>query len=174
MADIDAERRMNRSDVAEYLRSFADELDASETTDANRSETDDRTGTVERRDERAPGDDIDTIEDPDSESPDASDDDTDHTTDGERSDDGDTVDGPDDGDGSSRSSGSDESNRSGGRVTFMVGNESATINPPDEVTFEVSVDSESSLIGTGTGRTARFALHWDESDVSEDEELSIQ
>lgn len=63
---------------------------------------------------------------------------------------------------------------SAGKMTFMVGNESTTINPPDTVTFEVTVDSESSLIGSETGRTARFALHWDDADVAEDEELSIQ
>ena len=56
----------------------------------------------------------------------------------------------------------------------MIGNESTTINPPEEVTFEVIVDSESTLIGTGTGRTARFVLHWNESDVTENEGLSIQ
>lgn len=63
---------------------------------------------------------------------------------------------------------------SAGKMTFMVGNESTTINPPDTVTFEMMVDSESSLIGSETGRTARFALHWDDADVAEDEELSIQ
>jgi hypothetical protein len=56
----------------------------------------------------------------------------------------------------------------------MIGNESTTINPPDDLTLEVSVDSESALIGTGTGRTARFALHWDEADVEDEDDLSIR
>lgn len=42
MADIDAEREMRRSDIAGYLRMFADELDAGETTNV------DRTGTANR------------------------------------------------------------------------------------------------------------------------------
>lgn len=63
---------------------------------------------------------------------------------------------------------------SGEKMTFMVGNESTTINPPTTVTFEMSVKSGSSLLGSGTGKTASFALHWDETDVSENDELSVQ
>jgi hypothetical protein len=59
-------------------------------------------------------------------------------------------------------------------MTFMVGNESTTINPPATVTFEMSVESGSSLLGSDTGKTARFALHWDETEVFENDESSIQ
>lgn len=61
-----------------------------------------------------------------------------------------------------------------GKMTFMVGNESTTINPPDTITFEMVVDSESSLIGSETGRTTSFALHWDDADVPDDDEMSIK
>jgi hypothetical protein len=37
-----------------------------------------------------------------------------------------------------------------------------------------SVDSDSALIGTGTGRTAGFALHRDEADVENEDGLSIR
>jgi hypothetical protein len=63
---------------------------------------------------------------------------------------------------------------SGEKLTFTVGNESTTINPPATVTFEMTVESGSSLLGSDTGRTASFALHWDETDVAEDDELSVQ
>lgn len=62
----------------------------------------------------------------------------------------------------------------GEKMTFMVGNESTTINPPATVTFEMSVESESSLLSADTGKTASFALHWDETEVPDDDELSIQ
>ncbi|PSP72557.1 hypothetical protein BRC86_12125 [Halobacteriales archaeon QS_3_64_16] len=181
MVDIETEREMSRSAVAEYLRTFADELDA-HTGSTDGTETNGRTGngdqqrnggsredTDVRRDK-----DVDTIEDSESDSREASSADSEtntseggYATETERRSRG----------AESSYSSRGDSNRadlSGGRVTFMVGNESTTINPPDDLTFEVSVDSESALIGTGTGRTARFALHWDEADVEDENDLSIR
>lgn len=63
----------------------------------------------------------------------------------------------------------------GGKVTVVVGNDSATINPPETLTFDVEVGSDSSLLeGTSTERSATFSLRWNEDHVEEDDELSVR
>lgn len=63
----------------------------------------------------------------------------------------------------------------GGKVTFTVGNDSATINPPDTVRFEMAVDSTSGVLESSAHETVEFALHWDtEATDEEDNELDIQ
>lgn len=54
----------------------------------------------------------------------------------------------------------------------MVGNTSATINPPDTITFEIVVDSDTSLNGNEAEHEVEFELTWrgDETDVDEGEE----
>ncbi|PSP89146.1 hypothetical protein BRC90_05785 [Halobacteriales archaeon QS_4_69_34] len=164
MADIEAEREMSRADVADYLRKFADELDAAREMSFGDEQGEDATGATGGTDSAG-------RTGPSSGDPAASDDarateragDRESDEHGHRGEDAVTT-----------GSGTDDAARRGEKVTFMVGNESATINPPGAVTFEMAVDSQSSLIGTGTGRTARFALHWDEEDVPADDELSIQ
>lgn len=103
MTEIDSTREMTRSEVAEYLRAFAAELD---------------TATLER----PPGN-------------------------GTRRD----VD-PDD-----------------PRVTFMVGDDSATINPPEQLSFEVAVESDDPLVGSERDYEVSFELSWqaEQSDDSE-------
>jgi len=181
MADIEAEREMSRSDVAEYMRTFANELDASGGAGTDGAGSNDRTNDSSQRDDSrqrddtAPSDDTGTGtgNSDDAGHSDSTNDSNTAETSGNDADENTTDDYATDAERRNRddSSGSDASS---GRVTFMVGNESTTINPPEHVTFEVSVDSDSALIGSGTGRTARFALHWDESDVDDDEGLSIQ
>jgi hypothetical protein len=162
MADTEAEREMSRPEVADYLRTFADELDTSTTTQTeHQSETSDAPeGENQQRDEtrstseETPSDEsgvLDSLADDNHEN-EADDDQRTHS---DRDQAG-------------------ESGQSPRKVTFMVGNDSTTINPPDTVAFEMAVDSESSIFGAETGRTARFALHWDEENISEDEEFSIQ
>jgi hypothetical protein len=181
MVDIETEREMSRSAVAEYLRTFADELDA-HTGSTDGTETSDRTGNGDRQENGAPSEDtgterereVDTIGDSQSDSEEPSSVDSEaNTFEGEYATETERRNRGDESSHSSRGD-SDGADRSDGRVTFMVGNESTTINPPDDLTFEVSVDSESALIGTGTGRTARFALHWDEADVEDENDLSIR
>lgn len=101
MTAIESRQEMTRSEVAEYLRAFAAQLD--------------------------PSDDV-------------------------------LEPGATDGDGADR------------RVTLMVGNDSATINPPETVTFEVEIDSERSLIGSGTEREVEFELAWETEEVESDEQ----
>jgi len=62
------------------------------------------------------------------------------------------------------------------RITFMVGDESQTINPPESMTFEVEVESDSSLVGTGTEHEVEFELSWtsETSDEDERDEMEIR
>ncbi|WP_336343759.1 amphi-Trp domain-containing protein [Halalkalicoccus ordinarius] len=63
----------------------------------------------------------------------------------------------------------------GGKVTIVAGNESATINPPETLTFDVEVATDSSLLeGGGTERSATFSLRWNEDHVEEDDELDVR
>jgi hypothetical protein len=51
-------------------------------------------------------------------------------------------------------------------VTVIVGNESATLTPPETMAFGVDVDSEDSLLGSPTGeRGVSFSLSWSSEDV---------
>jgi hypothetical protein len=145
MAEIEANREMSRTEVAEYLRAFADELQPGDTARSAEG-----SGTAGEEDN--------------------------HQSDEERSGD-ETEDSSGSGilsslaDDENRAESPDQQQR---KVTFMVGSESTTINPPDTITFEMKVDSESSLFGSETGRSTTFVLHWDEEDVPDDEELSVQ
>lgn len=61
------------------------------------------------------------------------------------------------------------------KVTVVAGNESATINPPETVTFDVEVATDSSILeGAGSERSATFSLRWNEEHVEEDDELSVR
>lgn len=63
----------------------------------------------------------------------------------------------------------------GGKVTVIVGNESATINPPKTLSFGVEVDADDSLLGGPTGeRGVVFSLNWSSEDVETDNELGIE
>ena len=59
-----------------------------------------------------------------------------------------------------------------GRVTFMVGNNSTTINPPETVEFEVSIGSDSELLGAGEEQEVEFELSWEttEAETADDED----
>ncbi|MFD1514741.1 hypothetical protein [Halomarina rubra] len=60
-----------------------------------------------------------------------------------------------------------------GKVTFLVGNDSATVNPPEEVTLNVDVGEDSSMMSSGA-ETVTFSLHWDKQAVPESDELRIE
>lgn len=57
-----------------------------------------------------------------------------------------------------------------GRITFMIGTDSHTINPPENVLFEVETGSDSSLVGTETEHEVEFELRWKTEQAGEDEE----
>jgi hypothetical protein len=145
MVAIEANREMSRTEIAEYLRAFADELHPSDTVRS--VEESDTAGEEDdhQRDEEHSGN---------------------ETEDSSTSSILSSL-----GDDENRTDSPDQQQR---KVTFMVGSESTTINPPDTITFEMKVNSESSLFGSETGKSTTFALHWDEEDVPEDEELSVR
>lgn len=61
------------------------------------------------------------------------------------------------------------------KVTVIAGNESATIVPPENLSFAVEVDSEDSLLGGPTGeRGVTFSLGWSSDDVETDDELGVE
>ena len=47
------------------------------------------------------------------------------------------------------------------RVTFMVGNDSATVNPSETVTFGVEVDSDEAPISDGSKHRVDFGFSWE-------------
>jgi len=61
-----------------------------------------------------------------------------------------------------------------GRVTFVVGNDSATINPPETVNFDVTVGADSSLVGDGTRESVVFELSWNTEEIEENDEFRIE
>lgn len=68
-----------------------------------------------------------------------------------------------------------EHTNDGGKVTIVAGNESATINPPGTLTFDVEVATDSSLLeGRSTERSATFRLRWNEDHVEENDELGVR
>lgn len=61
-----------------------------------------------------------------------------------------------------------------GKVTLVVGNDSATINPPETVGFTVRVDDDDPLVGGESERRLEFALEWDAEAVEADGSLEIE
>ncbi|WP_227352800.1 amphi-Trp domain-containing protein [Haladaptatus salinisoli] len=68
----------------------------------------------------------------------------------------------------------DSERSTGEKVTFMVGNDSATVNPPETVSFVVEVNSDSSLVSPDETQRVGFELRWDADEIPEDDELSIE
>jgi hypothetical protein len=62
-----------------------------------------------------------------------------------------------------------------GKVTVIAGNESATIVPPETLSFGVEVDAEDSLLGGPTGeRGVVFSLSWSSEDVETSDDLDVE
>jgi hypothetical protein len=60
------------------------------------------------------------------------------------------------------------------RVTLLVGNQSATINPPDTVEFDVAVDTDSSLVSGDVAERAMFEITWQVDETEENDEFEIK
>lgn len=58
-------------------------------------------------------------------------------------------------------------------VTFISGEESATINPPQNVHFRMETNQDSSWIGGDRGRSIVVELGWEAEDVEPNEDLII-
>jgi hypothetical protein len=129
MASLDSSQERTRSEIADYLREFADELDPSNrTTDAG---TDEATlGSSDRERNR--------------------------TTEGATGD-----------------ADREQSSGVGEKITVIAGNDSATINPPRTCTFDVAVNTDSDLLGTGAERSTTFTIRWDEEQVEAGDQLDV-
>lgn len=77
--------------------------------------------------------------------------------------------------GEDRSDAEDSRADGDGKVTVIAGNESATIIPPETLSFGVEVDAEDSLLGGPTGeRGVVFSLSWSSDDVETSDELDVE
>lgn len=63
---------------------------------------------------------------------------------------------------------------SDGKVTLVVGNDSATINPPETVVFGIEVESDRSLVGTGVEESVGFEVTWRAEQTEEHDEIEIK
>jgi hypothetical protein len=153
MAGLDDQRTVTRTEAADYLREFADKL----ASDARPGAEDPSPSTTTGGDDRTT----------DAGSADATprDGDRDTATHGATEEGGRERDEPvtDAGSGG----------RSDGKVTFLVGNDSATVHPPEELTLGVEVGEDSAMMSSGA-ETVTFSLHWDAEAVPEDDELRIE
>ncbi|WP_396611736.1 amphi-Trp domain-containing protein [Haloferax sp. S1W] len=61
----------------------------------------------------------------------------------------------------------------GDKMTFVAGDDSTTINPPETVHFKLETDTDSSWLGGENGRSFRIELGWEADEVNADEELAI-
>jgi hypothetical protein len=127
MAELEAEFEKSRSEIATYLREFANKLDSD---GSNHSETGVRT-----HESKEVGSTTEAVDDSQSRSTDST---------------------------------------STEKVTLLVGNESATMNPPEMVSFSVAVDSDSSLMDSGSEESVSFVLRWASDEVETDDELSVR
>lgn len=61
------------------------------------------------------------------------------------------------------------------RVTFLVGEDSATIDPPERITFEVEVETAEALMGNTVEHEIEFELSWqtESTDEANEEQLDI-
>lgn len=55
----------------------------------------------------------------------------------------------------------------------MAGDESATVNPPENVHFKLETNADSSWLGGEDGRSLRLEFGWEADEVDGDEELTI-
>ncbi|WP_372910490.1 hypothetical protein [Salinigranum sp.] len=58
--------------------------------------------------------------------------------------------------------------------TLVVGNRSATINPPETLEFDVEVASDSSLVGGDVAEHVSFGLRWKPEATEDDGEFEIK
>lgn len=61
----------------------------------------------------------------------------------------------------------------GDKMTFVAGDESATINPPENVHFKIETTTDSSWLGGDDGRSFSLELGWEADEVDPNEELAI-
>lgn len=60
------------------------------------------------------------------------------------------------------------------RITLIVGGDSATVTVPEEVEFDVEVDSRSPMLSSGVRQEIEFSLSWEVDDPEEHTDELIQ
>jgi hypothetical protein len=154
MSGLNAERTVTRTEAAEYLREFANKL-ASGDADVHGERRD---AGEERRETGG-----DVTDDPSTGTNTTTDTATQGATE-ERGRDAETGHTPDQTDGTAHGY---------EKVTFLVGNDSATVNPPEELALDVEVGEDSSMMSSGA-ETVTFSLRWEKEAVPESNELRIE
>lgn len=141
MSQIETRRELTRAEVADYLREFADELDVKRSLGgtADAGHTTSTSADDEHRSDTTAG----------SERTSGT------TADDER--------GPTNDPNASATS----ERTTYEKVTILVGNDSATVNPPETVDFEVAVHSDSSLMESGERQRVSFVMEWDAREVDD-------
>lgn len=138
MGEIEATQQLRRTEVADYLREFADQLDTDDAGDRRSSR--DRPSPATQSRDRTDSRDVDGR--------------------GLEASDHDGID--------------DSATTLDDRVTILVGNDSATVNPPDEIGLDITVDDDDSLIGGDAERHVVFDLSWDVEEVENPDVLDIE
>ena len=176
MREIETERVVTRNEAAEYLRQFADKLaeeghQFGERTTGETGATGTATGeSSQSTTQQSPGRTTDTTRS-DTTTGETRETRGGETTDATRERSADTT--------QEASADATDERTTGGapsryeKVTFLVGNDSATVNPPEEVTLGVEVGEDSSMMSSGA-ETVTFSLHWDKDTVPQDDELRIE
>lgn len=153
MAEIDTKGRMTRTEVADFLREFADELDDRTTGTGVRDDPSD----VVARDDTTRAEIRDRDERTDrGEGATAQYDDADvETTGRKRGEDTDTH--------------GDREMVDAERVTLVIGGDSATVTVPEMVEFDIEVSSRSPMFSSGVNQEIEFDLSWEIENLEERE-----
>lgn len=59
------------------------------------------------------------------------------------------------------------------KQTFIAGEQRATIDPPEQMHFEMATTADRSWIGGDDGRSVHLAPGWEADEVESDDELTI-
>ena len=161
MSQLTASQERTRTEVAAYLREFADKLDMDQTDDSTTEimQHAESGSTTEREQEEvsSPPEAGSQETNEERQRPGTDSTETDRRWEEHRAE-----------------QDSMETGSRGEKMTLVVGNESTTINPPETLLFEVTVGTDSSLLGSSEERRARFELRWRGEDVAPNDELDIQ
>lgn len=145
MVELESEGELTRSEVALFLREFANELDDdAHDRDRERGEFVGDAGgpddTVDERQEEHREEFIDDVDERD--------------RDRERDD-------PVEGERERREEFTEEESLDHKRITLIVGGDSATVTVPNTVEFDVEVESRSPMFSSGVNQGIEFELSWD-------------
>ncbi|WP_435335722.1 amphi-Trp domain-containing protein [Haloarchaeobius sp. TZWWS8] len=165
MSEIETRQELTRTEVAAYLREFAAQLDQTETT----SQSGGMQGSIPTDSPDITSGDTDSGATPADGTVEGSEPAPHEQTEPAASGQNDTATNE-----QAEPAAEGQTTKQDGRVTFLVGNDSATINPPENVAFDVAVGSDSSLMEMSEQREVGFTISWDAADEPEDDDLSIE